>query len=63
MTVCPLGWTLRIRSIESIENPDHVGAFARESCILRVSKIQVGGGGGGGGGGAPYVLVFVGVGH
>ena len=28
--------------MKSIEHPDHVGAFARESCILRVNKIQVG---------------------
>ena len=34
-----LGYFIRVGSIESIE---HVGAFARVSCILRVNKIRVG---------------------
>ena len=37
-----LGKLLRIGSIESIEHPDYVGAFARESCILQVNKIRIG---------------------
>ena len=27
--------------MDTIEHPDYVEAFARESCILRVNKIQV----------------------